>query len=59
MSKGVGKKKSLVDLLSEANDAHKGLRRKPIDAKLKLNATLELPLGCDTGLCRYAAVTVM
>lgn len=55
----MGKKKSLVDLLSEANDAHKGLRRKPIDAKLKLNATLELPLGCDTGLCRYAAVTVM
>jgi len=29
----------------------KGLRRKPIDVKLKLNATLELPPCCDTGLC--------
>lgn len=51
MSKEEGEKKSLVDLASEANDAHKVLRRKPIDVKLKLNATLELPSSCDTELC--------
>lgn len=56
---GGGKKKSLVDLVSGANDAHKGLRRKPIDVKLKLNATLELPPCCDTGLCWCAVVMVM